>query len=725
MNSENENELFQLASDVVNYTSRNLFLTGKAGTGKTTFLKYIKEHTLKNAVVIAPTGVAAINAGGVTMHSFFQLPFIPFVPQQNYFSGNVNSVDKHALIKGLRFSGQKIDILKELELLIIDEVSMLRADMLDAMDEILRHFRNKRNLPFGGVQVLFIGDLFQLPPVVSDDEVQILKSNYESPFFFSSKVLQENPLLFIELKKIYRQNEEKFIRLLNNIRNNDMNEYDYEMLLERYNSSAIDLIDETITLTTHNRTADNINQRELQKLEGDVYSFDAEIKNVFNEKSYPTEAVLYLKEGAQVMFIKNDSDAEKRYFNGKLATIKSIRDNDITVVLSGSGNELVLEKEKWKNIQYSLNSETGKIEEVELGSFTQYPVRLAWAITIHKSQGLTFDNAIIDAGQSFAAGQVYVALSRCRTLDGVVLLSKIYPQSVKNDERIIEFSQRENSLREIKNILDDEKPKYAAQRLIKLFDWDKIVVSLKMLETITKTKKILDKDLAENIVKIILDKAKNQQEISRKFSDELDKKCNEIPINQIWLETKVTGAKKYFSKQIHDELIVPLNTLQTYLKGKAKIKKYLEYVNETELFLWSKLNAIQRADFGEMTFEIEAIEMKKSDLVPAPKKQTEKGSSKLETLEMYKQKMSMDEIAKQRGMAMSTIESHLCEFVSTADVNVFDFVTEIEVNKIKELAAKIGFDNFPKFKASLPNEFTYGKIRMALNYLKKQKTEKK
>jgi len=721
MDKDQENELFNLAADAVNFTSCNLFLTGKAGTGKTTFLKFIKEYTHKNAVVVAPTGVAAINAGGVTMHSFFQLPFLPYLPNQNKLFGNINAVDRHSLIRNIRFNLDKIELLEELELLIIDEVSMLRADMLDAIDEILRHFRRNKRQAFGGVQVLFIGDLFQLPPVVNDEEWMMMKEHYESPFFFSAKVMDQNPPLFIELKKIYRQSEERFISLLNKLRNNEMEEEDFAILEERYSPDAMDVFENSITLSTHNHTADAINRRELNKLEEKLYSFKGEITGNFNEKALPADMQLDLKPGAQIMFIKNDTDPEKRYYNGKLAVIKSINESEIKVTLEASGTELLLVKETWENIQYILNAETHKVEEEVLGSFTQYPVRLAWAITIHKSQGLTFDRAVIDAGRSFAAGQVYVALSRCRTLEGLMLLSRIYPKSVLNDERIIAFASRENSIAEIRKILADEKPRYAAQLLVRTFDWQKIVIALEEFDELTKTKKIPDKELFENTIRLMLEKAKEQQEVSEKFIIQLEKKFTEEQIDQNWLNTKVTNAKKYFAQRIHDELVEPVNGLQLYLKGKTKVRKYSLQVNELETFLWKKISDIQRATFGDLTFEVDAIERKQVAALPA-KAKVEKGSSRLETLEFYRQGMKTAEIAKQRGMAESTIESHLADWVQTGDVNVFDFVTEQEIQIVKTTAEKSGNDTLTAVKRVVGDTMSYGRIKLVLNYLKKEKS---
>ena len=719
-NAIDENELFSLAADIINHTSKNLFLTGKAGTGKTTFLKYIREHTHKNCVVVAPTGVAAINAGGVTMHSFFQLPFVPFLGEGKNLFGNENFVNMHSLIRNIKFSGPKIDLINELELLIIDEVSMLRADMVDAIDAILRHFRDRKNVAFGGVQVLFIGDLYQLPPVVADDEWLKMKEHYDSPFFFSANTLRENPVLNIELNKIYRQSEEKFIHLLNNIRNNEMAESDFELLQKRFNADKKNIPKETITLTTHNRIADSINHNELEKLATKVHKFKGEIEGNFSENALPTEMELQLKEGAQIMFIKNDPEPDKKYFNRKLATVKRITPKDITVVLSESEMELILEKEKWRNIRYKLNNESGKIEEEELGSFTQYPVRLAWAITIHKSQGLTFDHAVIDAGQSFTAGQVYVALSRCRTLDGIFLLSKIHPSSIKNDERIVEFSKRKHEFSAIKNTLIEEKTRYASQVLIKTFDWKKVVTILEKFEVETSSKKIPDKLLANNIAEALVEKSKEQMEISKKFIAELDNKFSENPVNQNWLETKVTGAKKYFCEKIKTELIDPINSLQTYLKGKTKVRKYSQYVDEVENILWKKMNDVQRVTFGNLRFKVEPIERKEliTENKKTKKSKSEKIPSKIETLNFYKQGMNIDEIAKQRGMVITTIEGHLAEFVATGEINIFDFVNEVEMNKIKTATDKHGFLLLGSIKNEVGETISYGQLKMAINYLK-------
>lgn len=439
--------MFSLAAALVNQSSRNLFLTGKAGTGKTTFLKYIRQNCLKQMAVVAPTGVAAINAGGVTIHSFFQLPFAPFIPgpgsSSHAFAANPGeAVGRHGLVSQLRVNAEKISVLRELELLIIDEISMVRCDTIDAIDTVLRHVRKRPFERFGGVQVLFIGDMYQLPPVIKEPEWSVLADYYASPYFFDSLVIREEPPVYIEFDKIYRQTDEQFIRVLNQVRNNRLDAEGKELLQQRVQPSFSRRDgDGYIVLTTHNGNAREINTRELERLKGSSFSYRAVIKDEFSESAFPADETLYLKEGAQVMFIKNDSDRAKRYFNGKIGAVTRLEKDKIWVQCPHEPEEIEVTPETWENIRYVVNKDNRSMESEPLGSFTQYPLRLAWAITIHKSQGLTFEKAIIDAGGAFAAGQVYVALSRCTSLDGMVLQSPIRPGSLSTDERIIHFSR--------------------------------------------------------------------------------------------------------------------------------------------------------------------------------------------------------------------------------------------------------------------------------------------
>lgn len=424
------NEIFDLAYRFVTETNENIFLTGKAGTGKTTFLKYLKDNSTKNIVVAAPTGVAAINAGGVTLHSLFQLPFHPFLPTKN---------NKEELLAKIRHNKQRQQLLRKMELLVIDEISMVRCDVMDAIDTILRSVRRNYHLPFGGVQLLCIGDLHQLPPVAQNQEWSILNDYYESPFFFDSLAIKEQLPLLIELNKIYRQKEDSFVRLLNKVRNNHMGADDFEDLHLRYDPTFRPGRDEKyITLTSHNRQADQINEQELYKLNTANFNYKAVVENDFPENMYPVEFELNLKEGAQVMFLKNDL-IQKRYYNGKIGVVKELTKEKI--IVDCDGTEIEVGKETWENSRYTLNRADGKLEQETLGTFIQYPLRLAWAITIHKSQGLTFEKVMIDAGAAFSSGQVYVALSRCTSLDGIVLLSKIAPTAIHSNQNVIKGQQ--------------------------------------------------------------------------------------------------------------------------------------------------------------------------------------------------------------------------------------------------------------------------------------------
>ena len=423
---ENQNNELSYAWDFVEHTGRSIFLTGKAGTGKTTFLKTVVERSSKRSIVVAPTGVAAINAGGMTIHSFFQLPFSPFVPGAKIESR-------------FDFGKEKRKIISSLDLLIIDEISMVRSDLLDAIDSVLRRFRN-RYKPFGGVQLLMIGDLQQLTPVVTPEDERMLKPYYDTPYFFGSKALAQIDYVTIQLEKVYRQQDDIFLNLLNHIREGQTSTEDLTLLNSRFKPVFLPKPEEGyIRLTTHNQLANNYNESELQKLPGRSYTYRAKIDGTFPEYSYPTAETLTLKVGAQVMFVKNDPSGQHRYYNGRIGHVTLAEDNRLEVYCPGDANAIEVEPLEWENARYTLNDETREIETEVLGKFSQLPLRLAWAITIHKSQGLTFERAIIDASLSFAPGQVYVALSRCKTLEGMVLASKIPPQAIINDERVDDY----------------------------------------------------------------------------------------------------------------------------------------------------------------------------------------------------------------------------------------------------------------------------------------------
>ena len=551
MVTDTSNTNFQLAADFIQYTNRSVFLTGKAGTGKTTFLKYIKEQSHKQTAVVAPTGVAAINAGGVTIHSFFQLPFTPFIPENKGFGKDDSLNDKHSLMSRVRLNTERRKVMQQLELLIIDEISMVRCDVLDAIDTVLKVVRHRNYEPFGGVQVLLIGDMYQLPPVVPDSEWQILSQHYRSPYFFDSRVMEIQPPAYVELNKIYRQSDQHFIDILNQVRNNEMDESGIKILHSRYLPTFVsNKEDGYINLTTHNYKADASNSNELSNLKGPSFSFKAIIEGDFNEKAYPADEILQLKVGAQVMFIKNDLDKSKRYFNGKIGVIDKIEADAVFVQCKNETGLIEVKKDTWKNVRYTVNKQTQQVDEDEIGSFTQFPLRLAWSITIHKSQGLTFEKAVIDAGQAFAPGQVYVALSRCTSLDGIVLLSRITSGSLHTDQRIVAFSKNKEAA-QLPESLQIDKHRYQTTLLSLLFDFSS---SATLLSTIVRgAEEHLESFNKETgpWLKLVEEKINTLKDVGKKFQSQLQQYFQQgiLPEQNLDLQERVKKASVYFADQ--------------------------------------------------------------------------------------------------------------------------------------------------------------------------------
>ena len=574
-----KNPELELAQDFVEKTDRNIFLTGKAGTGKTTFLHKIKTESNKRLVVVAPTGVAAINAKGVTIHSFFQMPFGPIIP----------GVEKKSKF---RFSKIKIDIIRSLDLLIIDEISMVRADLLDGIDQVLRRYKN-RNKVFGGVQVLMIGDLQQLSPVVKPYEWQMLSAHYKTMYFFSSKAFQQSNAISIELKHIYRQADEKFIKILNEVRNDKLSNESAAILNERFQPEFTPKQkDGYITLTTHNNRANTINETELNKISLNERYYSAKIKGKFNEQTYPTKDKLPLKVGAQVMFIKNDSSFEKRYYNGKIGTITLLEKDKVWVKCKDDDEIIETTPEIWENIVYAINSETKEIKEEIAGSFTQIPLRLAWAITIHKSQGLTFEKAIIDAEASFAHGQTYVALSRCKTLEGIILKTKITNNAIINDNRVVAFTNEvEENLPTIQDLSNSQKKYqlnlmddlfsyqaflYPVQRLIKIYYENKTSFRGNIIEPLNQIKD-------NGIVKLM--------QVATSFKNQLIGLSEAVanPEDDKTVQERIHKGIHYFIEHTLEHIKKPFDAITFSTENQAVKKDFTKQLDNFEDLLTTKL----------------------------------------------------------------------------------------------------------------------------------------
>jgi hypothetical protein len=599
MQAVERNELFDLAFRFVTETQESIFLTGKAGTGKTTFLKYLQTHCSKNIIVAAPTGVAAINAGGVTLHSLFQLPFHPFIPTE---------ANRFELLKNIRYQKQRITLLRKMELLVIDEVSMVRADVMDAIDAILKSVRHQHHVPFGGVQLLLIGDLYQLPPVAKNDEWNLLRDYYNSTFFFDSLAIKDQQPLLIELTKIYRQKEESFVQLLNKVRNNYMEREDFEQLNNRYIPGFRPAADEKyITLTSHNNQADQINQSKLHSLLLPAFSYTAKVEGDFPEHLYPVEKELLLKEGAQVMFTKNDTD--KNYFNGKIGTVVKLEKDKI--VVTSDGMEIAVKLETWENTRYTINRSDEKLQQEVLGRFSQYPLRLAWAITIHKSQGLTFDKVMIDAAASFSSGQVYVALSRCTSLDGIVLLTPIPPSAIYTNTHVVNAQSSLAPKGSLADRFAGARHVFTLQLIEEIFSLAEMQQPLTILNKQVQLQATKLSDASIEWLRSFTEKYNEQKSVADKFAiraHELMKDDAMIENNSA-LQKRINDAAGYFIPAInrlkdelqhheiiteHKEVAAVLDEpLQELMHAFIKTSYYLQYALkpfEVAGFLQHKLN---------------------------------------------------------------------------------------------------------------------------------------
>lgn len=586
-----KNPELELALQFIDKTDRNLFITGKAGTGKTTFLHQIKNESLKRMVVVAPTGVAAINAKGVTIHSFFQMPFGPILPNQ---IANTSSQQR-------KFSRTKIDIIKSLDLIIIDEISMVRADLLDGIDQVMRRYKN-RNKVFGGAQVLMIGDLQQLAPVVKPNEWSLLQQHYDTVYFFSSKAYQEANVVSIELKHIYRQKNENFIAILNEIRNDNLSEQSTKILNERYNPTFSPTKDDGyITLTTHNNRANLINDSELNKLKEKTHFFNAIVSGKFNENSFPNDEKLALKIGAQVMFIKNDSSIEKRYYNGKIGIVTDISKESVTVQCANEVDEIVTGKETWENINYSINDETKEIKEDITGSFSQIPLRLAWAITIHKSQGLTFEKAIIDAEASFAHGQTYVALSRCTSLEGIVLKTKITSNAIINDATVGSFNKNVEKNHPDENILIASEKQFQLNLISELFDYQRFLYpTTRLIDIFYKNRTSIKGEIIEHLQTIKDNGVVALMKVANSFKHQLEtiSKNEVLPENSSSIQERFTKAVDYFLTETIKNSVQPLLKISFSSDNKAVKKDFEKQFDALQEMLSEKIFALKKMTDG-------------------------------------------------------------------------------------------------------------------------------
>ena len=582
------NEKLDLAHNFVLHTNRNIFLTGKAGTGKTTFLHQIKQLSAKRLAVVAPTGVAAINAGGVTIHSLFQLPFGPLVP---------GATERESR----KFNREKINLLRTLDLLVIDEISMVRADILDGIDEVLRRYRNNGQ-PFGGVQLLLIGDMQQLPPVIRDEEWTLLRPHYETGYFFGSRALRQTAYVSIELTHIYRQSDQRFIDLLNGIREKTITASQLADLNQRHIPDfAPNDREGYITLSTHNNTAQQINNQKLKGLKTPLRSFEARIEGDFPAHAYPTELNLELKVGAQVMFIKNDISREKLYYNGKIGQITDIDDDVICVKSQSDGEDIDVYPADWTNIKYSIDATTKEIKAEPIGTFRQFPLKLAWAITIHKSQGLTFEKAIIDASAAFAHGQVYVALSRCKTLEGLVLRAPIPSHSIKTEQTLEDFHEEVQQKTPTEQHLHDSKRSNQQTLLHSLFSFERANSLLyRCRRAVNEHAGSLDAEcgpIMTQLTDLLREKARN---VTERFVQQLPSyfASNQLPEENEILQERVRKAGTYFQALLGTDLLPLLQRCPTDCDNKQVRELLLENLDELEKELFGKLRSFESCQDG-------------------------------------------------------------------------------------------------------------------------------
>ncbi len=805
------NQKLDFVEELVLYTDSHIFLTGKAGTGKTTFLKNLPLKTYKRMVVVAPTGVAAINAGGQTIHSFFQLPFGPLPPNASTITAQLHRMKK-----------QKLNLMRSLDLLIIDEISMVRADVLDAIDAVLRRVRRSQK-PFGGVQLLMIGDVHQLAPVAKPEEWEVLSPYYDTPYFFGSQVLRKTPYVCVELEHIYRQHDDDFITLLNKVRNNRMDADCVRLLNTRFKPDFKPKDNEGyITLTTHNYQADQINESKLEAIKEKPLKFKAVVHGTFPENTYPTKEELELKVGAQVMFVKNDPNPEKAFFNGKIGRLVDYDEDEGTLTVESEGEHIIVPRLKWQNMEYTINAENQEIEENEIGSFTQIPLRLAWAVTIHKSQGLTFDKVIVDAGQAFAHGQVYVALSRCTSLEGLVLKTRITSNALVNDYSVDQFVEHIPEKEPTQEKVDALRHDYELETMLELINFDGIYKDFgKLMKVIYDNDTLFEHSLIQDLSQRRNKIHEELCSVGIKFESQIRNLHDQAPSceqNPVLQERLMKGiayfdehlkaiAKGLFdlpfktdNQAVNEQLTEALKSLKEgiYLKGccleackdgftveeyqKTKSVKAIEAEKtgkkkveikfepskngslysvllswrakraEADDVLASNIAPIRTlkaiAEIKPVTLtelrKVEGMGTKRvrnygaeildivlkflgrdpqkadiGDLAKVPTKKTN-GATYFQTKDMAEQGMSIEAIAKARGLAASTILSHLTYWVEQGSFPASQFVSSEKMAEIRDYFEATGDPKITTARDVLGDDYQFGEIRMVLVEMKRE-----
>jgi tetratricopeptide repeat protein len=751
-------DIAQYVLDFVNQTHRSIFLTGKAGTGKTTLLHQIIASTYKNVMVAAPTGIAALNAKGVTLHSLFQLPIATFVPATAVdisLAENMNVVTPKTLMQRQKMNAYKRRTLRKLELLIIDEVSMLRADTLDMINTVLKSVRGS-SAPFGGVQVLFIGDLLQLPPVVKPQEWELLQRYYKGIFFFHSKVIEENPPLYLELEKVYRQSDTNFVKILNHLRNNEISKEDMQALQPYIRPSfRPQHNDGYITLTTHNYKADQINAAAFASIKGKEYHYQAQVKGDFPEYLYPLDVQLSLKVGAQVMFVKNDLEVPKRYYNGKIGEVVYLSEEEIRVKLADEDTVIEVSTYEWENVRYKSKSESEEIEQEVLGTFIQYPLRLAWAITVHKSQGLTFDKAVIDLEDVFTSGQAYVALSRLRSLDGLVLLSPFQDKELHTSSDIINYATQKAAPESLEGILSEDKKEFLEKELLRAFSWFEVATQWKIHANSYKAE--TGKSLKSQFYTWAVEQSKACDAIivhSEKFLKQLRSILATPNYDLSFLMERFEKAYEYFFPLWER---IAFDTFYTHfqINNKKQVKAFSEELTALEDMVielivcllkdriiftslldkqsndWKKTDFDRANSYREHLLEKVLQQWRDNTLsgklmeapveIVQPKEKKKRISTYEQTLLLWQQHKSIPQIAAERKIHERTIYDHMSRLVGEGKIEVTELLSTDEISTLEAAFAQSSEDTLTAIREIVGEEYPWDTLKIFKAYYTKNK----